>query len=189
MRWVAGSLLVVSAVVGCDRATPTGTSNSTGNPPVVVGSLRPLRFAPGAPPLQTYDTTVTIVQGRHNWLEIFHEDLTWFITLDIPPSAQFVSADGTPVPSGEAVSLRARVDSPYVSFEFQPHGSYFTGSRPVELWVGLKHLDLEGRSEFPDIWYQADSNEPWTALPTEVRLSGQWLVVQLTHFSNYAVAW
>jgi hypothetical protein len=164
-----------------DRLT-TGTT-VTGAP------MEPLRFLPGSPPLLTYDTTAIVQQGRHSWLEIFHADLDWFMVLDMPPSAQFVHADGTPVPAGQKVEVRARVDHDYVMLEFEPHGSYFTGPRPVELWINLKYIDREGRTSFPAIWYQAESGDPWTAVPTEVRQAGRWLVIKLTHFSNYAVAY
>ncbi|MDH4044781.1 MAG: hypothetical protein OEY20_17085 [Gemmatimonadota bacterium] len=153
------------------------------------GAPAPLRFLPDAPRLRTYDTTFVAHQGWKQSFVIFHEDGNYFMVLDVPASAQFVDADGNPVPDGAEVELRARVDSASVSFEFGPHGSYFTGSRPVLLWVYLKYVDVGSSGGLPNIWYQADATLPWAVLPTTADRAGNWLKVELRHFSNYAVAY
>lgn len=187
MRRLTALMGFVAALAACDSAVgPTAT-----DPATTSGSGLPqvLQFAPEAPPLMTYDTTHVIRQGQHSFLVIYHQNWEYFLSLDIPPSAQFVDADGMPAPDGQPVTLRARVDSTLISFEFEPHGSYFTGPRPVVLWVGLKYVDLGAGTRFPSIWYQADATDPWSELPTTVDRAGKWLKIELRHFSNYAVAW
>jgi hypothetical protein len=162
-----------------DGSTTTSTTTTTQS-----GSLG---FLPGSPRLRTYDTTFVAHQGWQQSFVIFHTDGNYFMVLDVPSSAQFVDANGNPVPPGAVVNLRARVDSTSVSFEFGPHGSYFTGSRPVVLWVYLKYVALG--SGLPAIWYQADATQPWAQLSTTADKAGNWLKIELQHFSNYAVAY
>lgn len=192
MRHRIACLALLALLAGCDDASdPAGvqTISAARGGRRAAAEPRPLRFLPGSPRLLTYDTTAILIEGRHGRVSILHEDGKFFMSLDIPRSAQFVYADGTPVPAGQPIGVRAWVDSTSVSFEFQPHGSYFTGARPVLLWIGTDYLELEGTDLFPDIWYQAQRDEPWTPLPTEVQEAGRWLVVKLKHFSNYAVAY
>ncbi|MDH3228119.1 MAG: hypothetical protein OEM67_13670 [Thermoleophilia bacterium] len=169
------------------ETTTTATADAGGT--TQSGTFAPLSFVPGAPPLKTYDTTFVAHQGWKQNFVIFHEDGNYFMVLDVPASAQFVDENGNPVPAGAEVGIRVLVDSTAVSFEFGPHGSYFTGSRPVMLWVYLKYVALGSGGGSPSVWYQADATEPWAALPTTVDKAGNWLKVELRHFSNYAVAW
>jgi len=176
-----GLASATAGVMAYGKATTTRTTTTTQD-----GSLG---FLPGSPRLRTYDTTFVAHQGWQQSFVIFHTDGNYFMVLDVPSSAQFVDANGNPVPPGTAVNLRAKVDSTSVSFEFGPHGSYFTGSRPVMLWVYLKYVALSPGSALPDIWYQADSTQPWTATSSTADKAGNWLKVELRHFSNYAVAY
>jgi hypothetical protein len=163
-----------------ETGTTTGTTTESSTPQV-------LQFLPGAPPLKTYDTTFAAVQGWKQNHVIFHEDGNYFMVLEVPNSAQFVDADGVPLAYGEPFGLRAVVSQTSVSFEFQPHGSYFTGTRPVVLWVYLKYVDTS--AGMPQVWYQSESDDPWVAQETTVDRAGNWLKIDLKHFSNYAVAW
>jgi hypothetical protein len=177
---------VMSAARRGDRTTSATDAPIADTAPS--GAPQPLQFLPGAPPLRSYDTTFVAHQGWKQSFVIFHEDGNYFMVLDVPASAQFVDANGNPVPYGTEVQLRVRVDNSVVSFEFGPHGSYFTGSRPVVLWVYLKYVAV-GAGGGPSIWYQADTTDSWAALPTAVDRAGNWLKVELRHFSNYAVAY
>lgn len=181
----------ISAAKGGRLAATDITSGSTTGTTAETPTGSPLvaSFIPGSPPLKTYDTTFAAHQGWRQNFVIFHEDGNYFMVLDVPNSAQFVRADGTPLEYGEPFGLRAVVDDQSVSFEFQPHGSSFTGSRPVVLWVYLKYVDLGSAGTLPKVWYQAESTDPWTETPTEVDRAGKWLKIELHHFSNYAVAW
>ncbi len=170
------------ATEGTVQDSSSGSTSEDGIPHV-------LRFAPGAPSLMTYDTTFVAHQGWKQNFVIFFEDGNYFMVLDVPSSAQFVDADGNPVPDGESVEISVRVDGTYISFEFGPHGSSFTGKRPVVLWVWTKYADLDGVDGQPKVWYQPNRDSEWKSIPTTVDKAGQWLKAELRHFSNYAIAW
>jgi hypothetical protein len=210
MRRSLTALGLVLLLAGCDHATDpidgstisaaksgrlasqdltlSGTTSETGTTTQTAGAQL-LTFVPGAPPLRTYDTTFAAHQGWHQQFVIFHEDGNYFMVLEVPNTAQFVDASGTALPYGAAFGLRVRVDATSASFQFEPHGSYFTGSKPVVLWIYLRYLNVGDGSQSAAIWYQADSTEPWATLPTAADRAGKWLKVDLRHFSNYAVAW
>ena len=171
---------------GADSSATSPADTAPGEAPS--SEPQPLRFLPGSPPLRTYDTTFAAHQGWTQSFVIFHADGRYFMVLQVPNSAQFVSADGTPLPYGAPFGLRARVDRTSVSFQFEPHGSTFTGSRPVVLWIYLRYVDLGAAAQLPTIWYQAEASDPWVGVPTTVDLAGNWLKIELTHFSNYRVA-
>jgi hypothetical protein len=209
MRRSLTALSLVLLLAGCDYATDpiggstisaarggrlasrdltlSGTTSETDTTTQPAGPQL-LTFVPGAPPLRTYDTTFAAHQGWQQQFVILHEDANYFMVLDVPNSAQFVDASGTALPYGAAFGLRARVGPSTVSFEFEPHGSYFTGPKPVVLWVYLKYVDLGASTRLPSIWYQADGTDPWSKLPTTADRAGRWLKIELRHFSNYAVA-
>ncbi len=169
-----------------------GNNNNTAQDSTATpGSQAPnfLQFVEGSPPLTTYDTTFIAHQGWKQSFVIFHEDYNYFMVLDVPGTAQFVDGLGQPVPYGTPVPITVHVDDEDVSFEFGPHGSYFTGKRPVVLWIYLKYVDVANAAGDPAIWYQPDSEADWSALPTNADKAGNWLKVELRHFSNYAIAW
>lgn len=177
-----GQRISTTSTESATDAANSGTVTESGIPNV-------LRFAAGASPLKTYDTTFVAHQGWKQHFVIFHEDGNYFMVLDVPASAQFVDPNGNPIPNGETVDITVHVDSTHVSFEFGPHGSYFTGKRPVLLWIYLKYVDLEGASGDPAAWYQPNTDTTWTALPSTIDKAGNWIKTELRHFSNYAIAW
>jgi len=179
---------LTALLVACDGASNT-TAAPSGATTTESAAPHVLRFTPGSPPLRTYDTTFVTRQGSQRIFVISHEDGTRFMVLDVPQTAQFVDANGTPTPDGEPVNIRTLVDRESVRFEFQPHGSYFDGPRPVVLRVCLEYLDLGSSAPFPSIWYQADTSHSWSEASTTVDLTGRWLMIDLRHFSNYSVAW
>lgn len=113
----------------------------------------------------------------------------WFLKLEIPADAQFVDAQGNPRSDGDSVVLTAVVDSEVYVAHLEPHGSQFPGA-PAVLAFNYKYGDLRGR-EARDlrVWYRATNDDPWSPQPTNVDVSGHWIFAELTHFSNFAVAW
>lgn len=155
----------------------------------------PLRFASWAPPLETYDTTFTLVQGVASADSIFFKkrpgassrDL--FMVLAIPVGATFVDAAGRPLSAGSTVRLTVKADRNVVKLNFGPHGSTFT-RKPARLYIWWQNTDLQGRSGGGlQLWYQATTGTMWSALGTQVSAASTWLVADLYHFSNYAVAY
>jgi len=150
---------------------------------------RVLQFADWAPRLQTYDTTFVTYQGWRENLVIYFEDWVQFMILEIPPDAEFVDSEGRPLSDGDRVEIRVQADSSKIHLEFGPHGSTFTGRKPVKLWVWYKYSDLADSPEKLAVWYRSTNDDKWGALPTEISKSGGWLKTNLYHFSNYLVAW
>jgi hypothetical protein len=155
----------------------------------------PLRFAPWAPPLETYDTTFTGVQGQASSDTIYFErrpgaaTRELFMVLEIPASATFVDASGRALSPGSVVRLSVEVDREVVRLSFGPHGSTFT-SKPARLYIWWQNTDLQGRpGSGLQLWYSPESDGVWRASQTQVSAANAWVVADLYHFSNYAVAY
>ena len=156
----------------------------------------PIRLAPWAPPLTTYDTTFLAVQGRPSSHAIYFQQQPWqlypvkYMELEIPPGAEFVDENGNTVPRGTVVPITVHADSGVIRFEFGPHGSRFSTRKPALLRVWWLYADLGSLSAAGlQVWYQADSTDAWNSLSTEVDMVGMYLEAPIYHFSNYAVAW
>jgi hypothetical protein len=188
-----GGMRELKAHTSGTDATAAGTSG-TDTSAVPDTSATPLRFLPWAPPLQTYDTVFTIVQGRASADTIYFRPGPLnrlrlpFMVLTTPRTAQFVDSTGTPLRQGSTVRLTVHVDSVYMQLNFGPHGSSFTKT-PAKLQVFWLFTDLLGHpGSGLDLWYQPDATTAWSALPTTIDLQNCWLLSDLYHFSNYRVA-
>jgi hypothetical protein len=175
----------ISASRSSARATSTDAS--------LLGSTSPtfIRFAAGAPPLETYDTSFVVTVGKLSGFYIcFANTTTTFLYVTIPKDAQFFDAAGNPLPRGDTVRISVQIDPVYASIQFGPHGSLFLGARgPALLQVNYDFLDFGGRAPTDThILYQPESGSTWTTLATQVDVDKKWLVASIYHFSNYAVA-
>jgi hypothetical protein len=184
-----------------------------GTGPVASGSLRaavhgtqpepvdttyvpePLRFASWAPPLETYDTSFTLVQGTASADTIYFKkrpgasSRELFMVLVLPQTTTFVDPAGHPLRAGSTVRLTVKVDKNVVRLDFGPHGSTFT-RKPALLYVWWQNTDLQSRrGNDLQLWYQPNKDAAWNALATQVSAEFTWLVAPLYHFSNYAVAY
>ena len=155
----------------------------------------PLRFASWAPPLETYDTTFTLVQGAASSDTIYFmkrpgaATRELFMVLAIPATATFVDTSGRTLTPGSEVRLAVQVDRDVVRLSFGPHGSTFT-RKPARLYIWWQNTDLQGRSgNGLELWYRPGAGSAWRALETQVSAAHTWLVADLYHFSNYAVAY
>ncbi|MFN0180228.1 MAG: hypothetical protein ACKVZ0_15620 [Gemmatimonadales bacterium] len=172
------------------ETTKTVTDETT----LVAGSNR-LRFASWAPPLTTYDTTFTLVQGKASADTLFFVKRSFdlvpvpFMILTTPRDGQFVDAQGTALPKGAAVQLTVHVDRTYVELQFGPHGSTFTKS-PAKLKLFWMFTDLGSHlGSDLKVWYQPVAGTAWTPLATTVNLEDFWLTSDIDHFSNYHIAY
>lgn len=169
-----------------------------------------LRRVVNAPALETYCTSFWVTQGQPKTFEIRYaaplesnggvedddkEDGTGtpgevFLRLRIPEDARLVDLAGRPVPMGTRVLMTVAVHPSLFVVQFGPHGCGFDGKRPAVLTLNYGRAALGGRNPADlDVWYQPQAGEPWTAEPTTVDLNGNFVRVDLQHFSNYAVAW
>ena len=182
-----------------DRSTTVSASfpeDDTSSPdaPTIIT----IRHSAEAPPLQTYDTTFTAIQGEGDTFVVFYENPwtangtpgDWFMKLDIPSDGQFIDADGAPYTYGEPVAVTAQIDATEFFVRFGPHGSTFQGRKPAVLSFNTAYVDLDGVDiNHLVLWYQPSDDEDWSAQPTIVDAKKNRIQTDLYHFSNYAVAW
>jgi hypothetical protein len=205
LRPTARLVAVLSGVVfaACGDGTGPGVAGSLraavhGTQPITDDTIyepSPLRFASWAPPLETYDTSFTLVQGTAGADTIYFRKRPGattrelFMVLAIPATATFVDAAGKALPPGATVRLTVKVDRNVVKLDFGPHGSIFT-KKPALLYLWWQNTDLQGRRGSDlQLWYQPYKGVPWSPLTTQVSAAFTWVVAPLFHFSNYAVAY
>jgi hypothetical protein len=206
-------LTAASVLLGAcaDSTGPLPTGNSVGQPPIDAVSaartnrttttttttttvLTPVRFASWAPPLEKYDVTFVVTQGKASSDTLYFKKDAFgirmpYMVLTVPSNAQFVDAAGKPVANGTKVNLTVHADSQLVQLNFGPHGSTFS-KYPATVKVSWFYTDLMGQPPSAlNLWYQPDVNTTWNPLATVVDLQFYWLVSTLDHFSNYAVAY
>ena len=183
------------APTGAVSAARTSKTTSTdGSKTATAPALTPLRFASWAPPLETYDTTFLVTQGKASSDTLYFQKGTLglrmpYMVISTPKDAQFVDASGNPLPKGSTVKLTVHADSQLVQLNFGPHGSSFS-KNPATVQVSWFYTDLVGKDPSAlKLWYQPDVNTAWNPLATLLDFEFYWLVSTLDHFSNYAVAY
>ena len=150
----------------------------------------PFAFVDGAPPLTTYDTSFAVVQGYSSTNGIFYatspagKALKPFLVLSTSKDAQFVDSTGAPTPQGRPVSVFVHVDSPQIALSFGPHGSAFR-YKPALLDLDLTYTNYAGGTVAVE--YELDDGS-WVPVPVTIDTKSKRLQVELTHFSNYRVA-
>lgn len=153
-------------------------------PPVV-------KFAAWAPPLSTYDASFAVVVGTASTHQVMFKGTSIpFLKLEIPTSAVFFDANGVAVKAGTSVTVTAQIDRVNAAVRFGPHGTLFSERQPAKVSLNYFGLDLAGRR--PDqltIWYQPDDVTAWDPQSTRLDVQLWWLGANITHFSNYAVAY
>ena len=195
------ALLAGAVFVACGDGTgPAGSPSAAvyGTQPSTPGTgwvPTPLRFASWAPPLETYDTTFTLVQGAAQSDTIYFRrrhgaaEREPFMVLAIPATARFVDAAGQPLADGSSVQLTVKIDRERVKLEFGPHGSTFS-KWPALLYIWWQNTDLQMRRGTDlHLWYQGEAGATWNPVETAVSASPAWIIAPLFHFSNYAVAY
>ncbi len=200
--WLVAVLFGV-AFAACGDGTGPGAAGSFraavhGTQPIADDTVyepSPLRFASWAPPLETYDTSFTLMQGTASADTIYFRKRPGaatrelFMVLAIPATATFVDAAGKALAPGATVRLTVKVDRNVVKLDFGPHGSVFT-KKPALLYIWWQNTDLQGRRGSDlQLWYQPGKGSPWSPLATQVSAAFTWVVAPLYHFSNYAVAY
>ncbi len=204
---VAGLFVAACNDVSAPLGTPDFAKGGKGNnaetnpePTEVLGEVPPLTIVQSAdaPPLTTYSTSFTAVQGEASTFVVFYDNPwspevdegEWFMKLDVPMDATFMDADGNPAFYGDTVQVTVEIDSTRFFVQFGPHGSVFVGNKPATLSFNLRFAELNGDDpRLLDVWYQPYVDEPWLPEPTQVDKRGRKAVVSIDHFSNYAIAW
>ena len=158
---------------------------------------------PEAPPLETYQTAFWAVQGRQTTVRINYlapdvndslsGSLQKFLVLTIPPGAQIVPPGNQPLAHGDSLQMTLTLDTVAMEATLQPHGTIFASAVPLQLSIWYVYADLPFEvgapgSETLGLWYQSEDGEPWEPLVSSLDQRGSALIAELTHFSNYAVA-
>ena len=178
--------------IGTMRSAKSGNRTSDGS--TTTTAPAPLQFASWAPPLETYDTTFKVTQGKASSDTLYFQKDAFgirmpYLVISVPKDAQFVDPSGQPVRNGTTVNLTVQADKRYIQVNFGPHGSTFS-KNPATVKVSWFYTDLMGKSpSVLKLWYQPEVNTTWNPLATQVDLQFYWLVSTLDHFSNYAVAY
>ncbi len=149
-----------------------------------------------APPLLTYSTSFTAIQGQANTFIVFYEDEwnpgmqgDWFLKLNIPRDGQLLDENGNPAAPGDTVQITVEIDPSLFFVRFGPHGSSFNGNKPATLQFNYAYAQGGWNQNDLAVWYQPADGEAWNEEPTEVNTKKNRVLINLYHFSNYAVAW
>lgn len=150
-----------------------------------------LKFAAWAPALSTYDTSFAVVVGTASTHQVMFKGTSIpFLKLEIPTSAVFFDATGVALKSGTKVAVTTRIDRVNAAVRFGPHGTLFTERTPAKVSLNYFALDLAGRR--PDqlaLYYQPNDITVWEPQSTKLDVQLWWLTANISHFSNYAVAY
>jgi len=189
-----------AATVSVDTAT-TADGGSDSGPVASSDAAVPantIRQSADAPALMTYQTSFTAIQGEGNTFVVFYEDPWtdaglpghWFMKLHVPRDAQLLRPDGSPAAPGESVEITVEIDPSLFLVQFGPHGSQFDGKKPAQLSFSLKFAEPLSRQAKDDLQalYQPARGERWTPRATTVDVKRNRVVLDLYHFSNYAIA-
>ncbi|MDP3772910.1 MAG: hypothetical protein Q8Q85_01430 [Gemmatimonadales bacterium] len=161
-----------------------------------------LRQAATAPPLETYETRVWVVQGRRTRVQVDYVGGRNFLRLEFPADALFQRPDGTRFKEGEGIEITLTIDPTRLLLYLEPSGLVFSDESPARLniWYGNADADLnrDGLVDGTDstieqsylgMWYQASPGEPWETWPEDHIKYQKRFRTDLYHFSGYAVSW
>lgn len=184
----------LSSLSTAETTTESGATTTGGETPE-----NTLQHAPTAPPLMTYSTSFLATQGKPTKFQVNYNIGTaaypivgpLFLEITIPRDAEILGPDGNPIPRGGTAEITVDIDPVTYLVRFGPHGSTFLGRKPAQLVFGYLYADMTGHSESDSmtVWYQPEEGTEWTAQETTVDRVGHWIVTDIYHFSNYAVAW
>ncbi len=190
-----GSLALTTLLLfgGCaDPSGPVETEPQASQPQIE--KLRPM---PSAPELETYDTTVVVIQGEQAAVTLpYAEDSltggpnkdSWFLQLTLPADAQYVDSAGSFHALGDTVEVHLQVERDAFGVHLDPHGTVFP--TPAVLSFNFRHADVSGKDlDLLRLWYQPHTGYPWAPQPVELDRKGFTISAELAHFSNYALAW
>jgi hypothetical protein len=180
-----GSITDVNAV----RLTPASLIGNNGNG---FGNEEPISVT-AAPPLQRMHAEFWAVQGKQRSVTISYLPAPGevegkkFLVFTVPSKAQLVRPDGRLLARNDSVRISVDVVPGKLQANFSPEGLVFAGSYPAQLGISFYYGDTRGRpTDQLAMWYLGDSAEQ---IPSVVDGRGWMISGQISHFSNYAVAY
>jgi len=195
------SLAPTPGIEATDVDNPVDTVVEVATDTTPAGAIVPvntLQHSAAAPPLMTTDTTFVMLQGEERTFRLHYSDpgrgwwwlMPWFMEITIPSDAQFVDSTGVPLTQGDTVRITTQVDPTHLFVQFGPHGSTFDGEQPAQVRFNTFYLWMSGyRISDLVVWYQETVGDVWTLQQPVLEQWGALIVIDIHHFSNYAVAW
>jgi hypothetical protein len=159
------------------------------------GEHQAIRSKPGAPPLATTHASFWAVQGRHTGVVIEYsrsreEDAEDpFLEFTVPSKAQLVDPTGRPLARGDSILIDVQVVPGQLAARFSPAGLVFAGMAPARLAISYRYGDAVEPARQLVIWYQPCDGGPWELQSSRMERKDDMVVGDITHFSNYAVAY
>ncbi|HEX6309976.1 MAG TPA: hypothetical protein VFZ69_17520 [Longimicrobiales bacterium] len=160
-------------------------------------SPRTLARAAGGVVLESMEASFWAVRGQGRTLVLRRADGSAALEFEVGPGSLVARPDGSVFAPNDSIliSVRQRVAGGYV-FDFEPSGVQFSTTAPALLRIrydsdlngdgviGLADALLESTLS---IWMQAGPGLPWVPIPS-VRLPGQVVEGEVTHFTGFALA-
>jgi len=193
---------------GCgDETGPLPTALQPAYSTMAGDPIHILQQSPGAPPLQTYQTSFTVRKGQAFTLAVDYEPAAGetvgkpFLRFDLPRDGLIAGAGGAHLDRGDSVVMTLSIDSLGFSVDFGPSGVKFSAKSPARLTICYQNMDpdlnRDGVVDATDqalqqqisFWYQSMKAGSWFKLPTKYDSANPCISTPLYHFSQYAVSW
>lgn len=156
--------------------------------------------------LAQYEATFWAVSGERRGIQIDYAadggNSGAFLAFTVDKHSLLLRPDGTPFASGDSVAITVTVDSAEFVVRFEPTGLVFSDTKPavLQIWYDGADDDLNGdgavdgeddriEQDLLGVWYQGQTDDPWTSMGTVHSVNDKWFEVDLLHFSGYAVSW
>lgn len=190
------------ALTACDGATAPITGPTTAGSVTAAGrsggtTERPqaVTWKPGAPPLATTHTRFWAVQGKESGAVIAYRESAGvpglsFLEFTVPAQARMVDPTGRPLARGDSIEIEIRVVPGQLAARFSPCGLVFEGKHPAQLAVSYLYGEVPTEAARKlAIWYLPPDDAPWQEEASRLDRRHATVVAQISHFSNYAVAY
>jgi hypothetical protein len=213
MTWCCFGAALALGLAACADGTGPGTASATGaalssgvrtaaDAPSAGGQApaklpAPVQVAGGLPILETYDTSLTLVQGRASEDTLYFQAgqpemaRVPFMVLSTPYDAGFEDDAGDLLPQGSTVQFSVQVERQKVIVHFGQEG-YASSDRPTTVKLLLADIDFMGRPGADlRLWNQSGSSEDstWIELPSQISPVDGSIGAAISRRSNYAVAY
>jgi hypothetical protein len=152
--------------------------------------------------LDQYTVSFWAVRGqqrsaRFNYRDALGETSHPFLILAITDPVALADSSFA---QGDSVLVTVTIDTTKVGLTLEPSGLQFGESAYLALWYGGADGDLNGdgaidetdsyiESELLGMWYREGADSEWEPIPAIHLLEEKFFLVQLPHFSEYAVSW
>ncbi len=206
LRFPIAILLVLA---GCrDAAAPLGERNAAGPRFSTTSSTAPyiIQQSPTAPLLQTYQLSFWVRHDRESTVEVDYQPAAGqsvgqpFLRFHIPKFGMMYAPDGTRLLGSDSLLITLTIDTLNFLVDFEPSGVKFSTVLTPQLvmWYANANPDLNGDGvvDATDaaleqqlaIWGQTTRTQGWFKTTSNNDTTQQYVVSNVYHFSNYAVA-